>query len=130
MTRYELRRRREVLSGCPYYAGVSTPDCNYRDAARHSRHPLHPRPCRTLPGYGFAVSRPICWRLPAGSTVTLNWGDVGNPNSGNPTIDLFKAADADGGIGYLTNETICRDQTNIIPIVPTSGGLAPGRASS
>jgi len=51
--------------------------------------------------------------LPPGSTVTLNWGDVGNPNSGNPTIDLFQAVDPDGGIGYLTNETIAAQQ--IVP---------------
>jgi hypothetical protein len=50
--------------------------------------------------------------LPAGSTVTLNWGDIGNPNPNNPTIDLFQAADTDGGIGYLTNNTIATLQTN------------------
>ena len=48
--------------------------------------------------------------LPSGSTVTLSWGDMGNPNSSNPTIDLFAAADADGGIGYLTNSTIAYRQ--------------------
>ena len=48
--------------------------------------------------------------LPPNSTVTLNWGDVGNPNPNNPTIDLFTAADADGGIGYLTNSTMAAHQ--------------------
>ena len=43
--------------------------------------------------------------LPPGTTITLDWGDVGNPNPSNPTIDLFQAADPDGGIGYLTNAT-------------------------
>ncbi len=63
--------------------------------------------------------------LPSGSTITLNWGDVGNPNSGNPTIDLFAAADTDGGIGYLTNSTIAAEQTNITQC-PYIGRLAPG----
>ncbi len=63
--------------------------------------------------------------LPAGSTITLNWGDVGNPYSGNPTIDLFTAADPDGGIGYLTNSTIAAQQTNIFQC-PYIQRLAPG----
>ncbi len=63
--------------------------------------------------------------LPAGSTVTLNWGDVGSPNSANPTIDLFTAADADGGIGYLTNSTIASEQIDPTQS-PYIGRLAPG----
>lgn len=45
--------------------------------------------------------------LPTNSTITLSWA---NTDDGNPTIDLFQAADADGGIGYLTNETIATEQ--------------------
>jgi hypothetical protein len=63
--------------------------------------------------------------LPSGYTVTLNWGDVGSPNTSNPTIDLFMAADVDGGIGYLTNSTIAAQQTNIT-LSPYLGKLAPG----
>ena len=48
--------------------------------------------------------------LPPNSTVTLSWGDVGSPNPSNPAIDIFQAADPDGGIGYLTNETIAAAQ--------------------
>jgi hypothetical protein len=48
--------------------------------------------------------------LPAGSTVTLSWGDVGSPNSANPTIDVFQSVEGDGGIGYLTNETTATEQ--------------------
>ena len=63
--------------------------------------------------------------LPSGSTITLNWGDVGSPYSGNPTIDLFTAADPDGGIGYLTNSTIAAQQINIFQC-PYIQRLAPG----
>ncbi|HEV2693336.1 MAG TPA: hypothetical protein VG347_10620 [Verrucomicrobiae bacterium] len=44
--------------------------------------------------------------LPAGSTVTFNWGDVASPNPANPTIDIFSA---DAGLDYLTNETEAAD---------------------
>jgi hypothetical protein len=66
-------------------------------------------------------------QLPAGSTVTLSWGDVGNPNSANPTIDLFTAADADGGIGYLTNSTTAFIQTETL-LCPYVGRLGPGQS--
>src|SRR4029077_13858358 len=65
--------------------------------------------------------------LPSGSTVTLSWGDVGNPHSANPTIDLFQSADANGGIGYLTNETSAAAQTNLSPTQGRYiGRLKPG----
>ncbi|MGD0814627.1 MAG: hypothetical protein ABSA83_13555 [Verrucomicrobiota bacterium] len=57
-------------------------------------------------------------RLPTGSTVTLSWAPVnydsnGNPTeAGSPTIDLFQAADPDGGIGYLTNLATATNQLN------------------
>jgi len=63
--------------------------------------------------------------LPSGSTVTLNWGDVGSPNPNNPTIDLFAAADPDGGIGYLTNSAIASNQINWA-ISPFIQRLVPG----
>jgi hypothetical protein len=66
-------------------------------------------------------------KLPPGSTVTLSWGDVGSPNSGNPTIDLFKAADADGGIGYLTNSTTAAIQTDNL-LCPYIGRFGPGQS--
>jgi hypothetical protein len=60
-------------------------------------------------------------RLPSGSTVTLSWAGIGT----FPIIDLFQAADADGGIGYLTNLTTARNQinTNLCQYV---GRLGPG----
>lgn len=56
--------------------------------------------------------------LPAGTVIELSWGDTGNPNTNNPTIDLFNAADADissapyGSEGYLTNTYSAMLQTN------------------
>ena len=63
--------------------------------------------------------------LPPGSTVTLNWGDVGSPNPSNPTIDLFTAADPDGGIGYLTNASTAESQVDSLSC-PYIQRLAPG----
>jgi len=62
--------------------------------------------------------------LPPGTTVTLSWGDVGNPNTNNPTIDLFQAADPSGGIGYLTNATTGASQTNALYV----GRIGPGQS--
>jgi hypothetical protein len=60
-------------------------------------------------------------RLPSGSTVTLSWAGDGN----SPTIDLFQAADPDGGIGYQTNLTTASNQinTNLCQYI---GRLGPG----
>ena len=63
--------------------------------------------------------------LPPGSKVTLSWGDAGNPNPNNPTIDLFAAADPNGGIGYQTNETIATKQIDISQC-PWMGRIGPG----
>ncbi len=59
--------------------------------------------------------------------MTLNWGDVGNPNSANPTIDIFQAADVDGGTGYQTNETIATAQINAFQSRYV-GRLGPGQS--
>ena len=68
-------------------------------------------------------------QLPPGTTITLDWGDVGNPNTNNPAIDLFQAADADGGIGYLTNAATAALQTNA-SICHYIGRLGPGQQHS
>ena len=52
------------------------------------------------------------------------WAD---PDSGNPTIDLFAAADPDGGIGYLTNSTTASAQIDPL-FCPYIGRLAPGQS--
>ena len=101
-----------------------TPDCSYLNASGHRVIPTK----RDLEDYArlwvSGVSNTLSL-LPSGSTVTLNWGDVGSPDTNNPTIDLFTAADTNGGIGYLTNETIATQQTNIT-LCPYIGRLGPG----
>lgn len=59
--------------------------------------------------------------VPSGSTVNLSWAGEGN----SPTIDLFQAADSNGGIGYLTNLTTASNQinTNLCQYI---GRLGPG----
>jgi len=71
------------------------------------------------------VTPALLTNLPSGSTITLNWGDVGSPNTNNPTIDLFQAADTNGGLGYQTNATIASQQTNSA-LCPYIGRIGPG----
>jgi hypothetical protein len=102
------------------------PDCNYTNALGTRAIPTQ----RDLEDFArlWLVGASNAFRLlPLGSKVTLDWGDVGNPNTNNPTIDLFEAADLDGGIGYLTNETIADLQTNS-PQLAYIGRLGPGES--
>jgi hypothetical protein len=115
----------QETANCPYDVYTATPDCNYlySDGTRVI-------PCtRDLEDYSRlwinGVTSNLLAALPAGSTITLNWGDVGNPRASNPTIDLFQAADADGGIGYLTNETTSNFQIES-DYNPYIGRVAPG----
>ena len=115
------------LGFCPYTPGTPTPDCNYRDAYGNRVIPC----ARDLQDFFrlwvCGITTNLLAALPAGSTVTLNWGDVGSPNSANPTIDLFQAVEANGGIGYLTNETIALQQIN--PVYSSYvGRLGPGQS--
>ncbi len=109
-----------------------TPDCNYQEIYTVGGSYLKYRaiPCtRDLEDFArlwvCGITTNLLAQLPSGSTVTLSWGDVGNPNPANPTIDLFTAADADGGIGYLTNETTAVIQTNAF-LSPYLGRIEPG----
>jgi len=117
------------IGGCPARPNTPTPDCNYSNmlANGYSYRAIPTK--RDLQDFFrlwvCGITTNLLAQLPSGSTVTLSWGDVGNPNSGNPTIDLFTAADPDGGIGYLTNETVAAQQTNAIQC-PYIGRLAPG----
>lgn len=97
-----------------YNLDPNDPDCNYIVGGKRMI------PCaRDLEDFArfwiCGVTSNLLAAMPAGSTITLNWGDVGYPdwNGNNPTIDIFQAADTDGGIGYLTNSTIATQQTNI-----------------
>ncbi|MGO8681209.1 MAG: hypothetical protein ACLQUR_04585 [Limisphaerales bacterium] len=96
--------------GGPLNLDPNDPDYDYKDLGGNRIIPC----TRDLEDFArlwvCGVTSNLLAALPSGSTVTLSWGDVGNPNSSNPTIDLFQAADADGGIGYLTNSTIASRQ--------------------
>jgi hypothetical protein len=98
---------------------ASQPDCDYTVAGKRAI------PCpRDLEDFArlwvSGVSNTIS-RLPAGSTVTLSWAGIGS----SPTLDLFQAADTNGGMGYLTNLTTASNQinTNLCRYV---GRLGPG----
>jgi hypothetical protein len=114
-----------LVQNCPYTPNTATPDCNYRDMFGNRVIP----DTRDLEDYArlwvSGITSNLLAALPAGSTITLNWGDVGSPNSGNPTIDLFQATDADGGIEYLTNETSAANQIDPAQSAYV-GRLAPG----
>jgi hypothetical protein len=62
-----------------------------------------------------------------GFTVALNWRGV----SGSPKIKIYPAAEADGGIGYLTNAVTALSQLTIQVGQPspgqTLGEVAPGQ---
>ena len=123
----DVYQYRMPAAGCPYTPNTPTPDCNYCD-----QYGLRQIPCtRDLQDFFrlwvCGITPGLLTNLPAGSTITLNWGDVGNPNTGNPTIDLFQAVEADGGIGYLTNETVAMQQIN--PAYSSHiGRLGPGQS--
>jgi pimeloyl-ACP methyl ester carboxylesterase len=115
------------VGNCPYTPNTATPDCNYRDMYGNRVIP----DTRDLEDYArlwvCGVTSNLLTNLPTGSTVTLNWGDVGNPNPNNPTIDLFQAVDPNGGIGYLTNETAATEQIN--PVYSAFvGRVEPGQS--
>lgn len=115
------------VQGSPGTGNQDTPDYNFLDGSGHRVIPCE----RDLQDFTrlwvCGITTNLLAALPAGSTVTLNWGDVGSPdwNGNNPTIDLFTAADADGGIGYLTNSTLADEQAASLSS-PYIQRLAPG----
>jgi hypothetical protein len=114
-------------AGCYYTPNTPTPDCNYKDQYGNRMIPT----VRDLEDFArlwiCGIDSNLVAKLPANSTITLNWGDVGHPNSGNPVIDLFTAVETNGGIGYLTNATIAGQQAN--PFLAGSvGRLGPGQS--
>ena len=112
------------IGGDFFTPNTPVPDYNFKDAAGHRVIPCARDLLDFFRLWVCGIDTNLIAKLPAGSTITLNWGDVGSPNSGNPTIDLFKAADSDGGIGYLTNSTTAVVQT----IEPYIGRLGPGQS--
>jgi len=112
---------------CPFTSSKITPDCNYRDGAGNRVIPSTRDLQDFIRLWVSGITTNMLAVLPTNSTITLSWGDEGSPNSGNPTIDLFKAADADGGIGYLTNSTTALVQTLALSY-PHVGRLGPGQS--
>jgi hypothetical protein len=106
-------------------ADAKTPDCHYGEYYGTRFIPT----TRDLEDFArlwiCGVTSNLLAALPTNSTVTLSWGDVGSPNTNNPTIDLFVAADSDGGIGYLTNSSVGSNQINGA-FYPFIQRLAPG----
>ncbi len=106
--------------------GKNIPDCNYHDYSGARVIPTQ----RDLEDYArlwiCGVTSNLLFALPPDSTVTLDWGDVGNPNPSNPTIDLFPAWEEGGGIGYLTNssDALLQAASSICPYI---GRLGPGQ---
>lgn len=93
-----------------------TPDYDYTDTNDDRAIPC-PRDLEDFARLWVSGVSNTLSRLPAGSTVTLSWNTTPNlegdiPYTGNPAIDLFQAADADGGIGYQTNLTTASNQIN------------------
>ena len=117
------------VADCPYPpdANQNIPDYNFLDGAGNRVIPC----ARDLQDFTrlwvSGITTNLLTNLPSGSTVTLSWGDVGSPNTNNPAIDLFVAADADGGIGYLTNSTTAFIQEDTL-LCPYVGRLGPGQS--
>jgi len=116
------------VRGDYFTPNTPVPDYNFKDGAGNRSISCE----RDLQDFArlwvCGITTNLLAQLPAGSTVTLSWGDVGNPNSANPTIDLFPAADADGGIGYLTNSITAAIQTDNSLMCPYIGRLGPGQS--
>ena len=114
----------DVSGYLPNSLKFDTPDCSYEDSGAR-KIPTK----RDLEDFArlwvSGITPDLLAAFPAGSIVTLTWGDVGNPNLNNPTIDIFQAADADGGTGYLTDETTAAKQVDITQC-PYIGRLEPG----
>jgi hypothetical protein len=113
-----------VLSDvCPATPKVATPDCNYRDSHFHRVIPTM-RDLEDFARLWIVGVSDFVTNLPP-STITLSWGDIDNPDPNNPTIDLFQAAEFDGGMAYLTSDVMASIQTNT-SLCPYIGRLAPG----
>jgi hypothetical protein len=115
----------QQIATCPGALSTPTADCNYMN-----EYDQRVIPCtRDLEDYArlwlCGLTSNLLAALPIGSSVTLSWQNV---TAGNPAIDLFVAADPDGGIGYQTNETTATLQTNN-ELCPYVGRVSPGAGS-
>jgi hypothetical protein len=82
-----------------------TPDCSFTNSSGQ-RAITCPRDLEDFARLWVSgISSNVLAALPSGSTVTLSW-----QNNSGVTIDLFQAADTNGGIGYLTNLVVASNQ--------------------
>ena len=95
------------------------PDCNYTDFNGNRAIPC-PRDLEDYARLWVSGVSNILSRLPMWSTVNLSW-----QNNSGVTIDVFQAADPDGGMGYLTNITTASNQLDPNLYV---GRLGPGQS--
>jgi hypothetical protein len=94
----------DIESGPSPYSKAPTPDCEYRDNLSGNRIIPSTRDLEDFARLWIGgVSTNLLASLPAGVTAELSWGDKGNPNTNNPTIDVFGAEESNGGSAYLTN---------------------------
>ncbi|HEX3626439.1 MAG TPA: alpha/beta hydrolase, partial [Verrucomicrobiae bacterium] len=121
-------------ASCPYppLKYTPTPDCNYLNSDGYRQIPC----TRDLEDFSrlwlCGITSNLLASLPVGASVTLSMsavpsylnGYILNNQSEQPTIDLFAAADPDGGIGYQTNETVAMEQTNLAQC-PYIGRIGP-----
>jgi hypothetical protein len=127
----DIEQDDQEVGYCPAAPGTITPDCEYMDYMPDSSI-SRVIPCtRDLEDFArlwvCGMTTNLLFALPSGSVVTLSWDDVADPNTNNPTIDLFTAADANGGIGYQTNETAATMQTSAVQC-PYIGRISPGQS--
>ena len=112
-------------SGDYFTPNTIVSDCNFHDGGGNRVIPCA-RDLQDFARLWIAGMTPnLLTNLPPGCTVSLNWGDTTSPNPDNPTIDVFAAADTNGGIGYLTNSDIAETQTDPLAC-PYIGRMGPG----
>ncbi len=115
-----------LAAGIPYYPSLTTPDSGYMTYSSGTGWTQAIPTMRDLQDYTRlwcgGVSN-ILAALPTGSTAKLYWNY--GTGGGIPTINLFKAADTNGGMQYLTNATVAALQTNATAS-PFAGTLGPG----
>jgi hypothetical protein len=116
------------------YTGKPAPDSEYRDKLGERVIPSQ----RDLEDFArlwiCGITTNLLALLPPGTTGELSWGDKGNPNTNNPTIDLFGAAvdpsfpNRNGSDAYLTNFLDAMYQTNSYHGSTIGSRLGPGDA--
>jgi alpha-tubulin suppressor-like RCC1 family protein len=105
----------------PFTPGRDTRDADYKDSAGRRVIPTQ----RDLQDFARLWVEGLTAELLASGKVTLSWGDVGHADDSNPTIDVFRAADPKGGLGYLKDQRAAEAEVDY-SAVSYVGRLAPG----